>query len=268
MKKKNDQDDGTVEEFPIFDYEVPDSDTVDESNERNQSDGSHVEHLQRETDEALLRLDGRMQSYERQSIEKSQVASTRALTLSGVNLVLLVVVFFFGASLYSTLGILEHKNTSVDVTGLAEEQNNLSDKIQWLSEQVDNVVNSRQAGSDSGAGLTVMTQIEARLSQLEDSAKNVTLPEAMQDTMVITQPVTGQWIVSLFSFKGAEVAQQQAAELFDQGIQVAISAVEVQGATWYRLYLGGFTGKKDAEAYAEQARKALGFKLAWVTQVQ
>ena len=66
MKDKNNQNDGKGEEFPAFDYEVPDSDTLKEDvSERNQGNKTHVEHLQRETDEALLRLDGRMQSYER-----------------------------------------------------------------------------------------------------------------------------------------------------------------------------------------------------------
>ena len=42
----------------------------------------------------------------------------------------------------------------------------------------------------------------------------------------------------------------------DHGIQVAISAVEIQETTWHRLYLGGFTYKKDAKAYAEQLRSS------------
>ena len=61
MKDKNNQDDGKGEEFPAFDYEVPDSATLkEEVSERNQDDKVHVENLQRETDEALLRLDGRI----------------------------------------------------------------------------------------------------------------------------------------------------------------------------------------------------------------
>jgi len=267
MKDKNNQNDGKDEEFPAFDYEVPDSDTLKEDvSERNQGNKTHVEHLQRETDEALLRLDGRMQSYERQSIEKSQIASARALTLSWVNMILLIVFVFLGASLYSQVNILTNKDSSEDLTGLKEKQNTLSYKIQLLSEQVESVLKTAQVSSDSVASLKAIAEVEARLSQWEERAKEQA-PVA-NDRLVIEQPVTGQWIVSLFSFKEKAVAQEQAMKLFEQGIQVAISAVQVTGVTWYRLYIGGFTGKKDAEAYAEQTRTMLGLKLAWVAQVE
>jgi len=267
MKDKNNQNDGKDEEFPAFDYEVPDSDTLKEDvSERNQGNKTHVEHLQRETDEALLRLDGRMQSYERQSIEKSQIASARALTLSWVNMILLIVFVFLGASLYSQVNILLNKDSSDNLTGLTEKQNTLSYKIQLLSEQVESVLKTAQVSSDSVASLKAIAEVEARLSQWEERAKEQA-PVA-NDRLVIEQPVTGQWIVSLFSFKEKAVAQEQAMKLFEQGIQVAISAVQVTGVTWYRLYIGGFTGKKDAEAYAEQTRTMLGLKLAWVAQVE
>jgi len=267
MKDKNNQNDGKDEEFPAFDYEVPDSDTLKEDvSERNQGNKTHVEHLQRETDEALLRLDGRMQSYERQSIEKSQIASARALTLSWVNMILLIVFVFLGASLYSQVNILTNKDSSEDLTGLTEKQNTLSYKIQLLSEQVESVLKTAQVSSDSVASLKAIAEVEARLSQWEERAKEQA-PVA-NDRLVIEQPVTGQWIVSLFSFKEKAVAQEQAMKLFEQGIQVAISAVQVTDVTWYRLYIGGFTGKKDAEAYAEQTRTMLAFKLAWVAQVE
>jgi len=267
MKDKNNQNDGKDEEFPAFDYEVPDSDTLKEDvSERNQGNKTHVEHLQRETDEALLRLDGRMQSYERQSIEKSQIASARALTLSWVNMILLIVFVFLGASLYSQVNILLNKDSSDNLTGLTEKQNTLSYKIQLLSEQVESVLKTAQVSSDSVASLKAIAEVEARLSQWEERAKEQA-PVA-NDRLVIEQPVTGQWIVSLFSFKEKAVAQEQAMKLFEQGIQVAISAVQVTDVTWYRLYIGGFTGKKDAEAYAEQTRTMLGLKLAWVAQVE
>lgn len=267
MKDKNNQNDGKDEEFPAFDYEVPDSDTLKEDvSERNQGNKTHVEHLQRETDEALLRLDGRMQSYERQSIEKSQIASARALTLSWVNMILLIVFVFLGASLYSQVNILTNKDSSEDLTGLTEKQNTLSYKIQLLSEQVESVLKTAQVSSDSVASLKAIAEVEARLLQWEERAKEQA-PVA-NDRLVIEQPATGQWIVSLFSFKEKAVAQEQAMKLFEQGIQVAISAVQVTGVTWYRLYIGGFTGKKDAEAYAEQARTMLALKLAWVAQVE
>jgi cell division protein FtsN len=267
MKDKNNQDDGKGEEFPAFDYEVPDSVTLkEEVSERNQDDKVHVENLQRETDEALLRLDGRMQSYERQSIEKSQIASTRALTLSWVNMILLIVFVFLGASLYPQVNTLINQGSSENLIGLAEKQNNLSYKIQLLSEQVESVFKTAKVSSDPVVSLKTIAQVEARLSQLEESAK--ALAPVVNDRLVIEQPVTGQWIVSLFSFKEEAVAQQQAMKLFEQGIQVAISAVQVTGVTWYRLYIGGFAGKKDAEAYAEQIRASLGLKLAWVAQVE
>jgi len=267
MKDKNNQNDGKGEEFPAFDYEVPDSDTLKEDvSERNQGSNTRVEHLQRETDEALLRLDGRMQSYERQSIEKSQIASARALTLSWVNMILLIVFVFLGASLYSQVNILINKDSSENLTGLTEKQNTLSYKIQLLSEQVESVLKTAQVSSDSVAPLKAIAEIEARLSQWEERAKEQA--PVTSDRLVIEQPVTGQWIVSLFSFKEKAVAQEQAMKLFEQGIQVAISAVQVTGVTWYRLYIGGFTGKKDAEAYAEQTRTMLALKLAWVAQVE
>ena len=242
MKDKNNQNEGQGEEFPSFDYEVPEPDSTqlkDDVSQRSQDNEGHVEHLQRETDEALLRLDGRMQSYERQSIEKSQMASTRALTLSWVNLVLLIVFVFFGASWYSNVNVLINKNPSEGLNELTDKQNKLTYKIQLLSEQVESVL---------------------KMAKARESVIN--------NQLIIEQPIAGQWIVSLFSFKEEAVAQQQAMKLFDQGIQVAISTVQVSGVVWYRLYVGGFISKHDAEAYAEQTRTMLGLKLAWVAQAQ
>jgi len=242
MKDKNNQNEGQGEEFPSFDYEVPEPDSTqleDDVSQRSQDNEGHVEHLQRETDEALLRLDGRMQSYERQSIEKSQMASTRALTLSWVNLVLLIVFVFFGASWYSNVNVLINKNPSEGLNELTDKQNKLTYKIQLLSEQVESVL---------------------KMAKARESVIN--------NQLIIEQPIAGQWIVSLFSFKEEVVAQQQAMKLFDQGIQVAISTVQVSGVVWYRLYVGGFISKHDAEAYAEQTRTMLGLKLAWVAQAQ
>jgi len=242
MKDKNNQNEGQGEEFPSFDYEVPEPDSTqlkDDVSQRSQDNEGHVEHLQRETDEALLRLDGRMQSYERQSIEKSQMASTRALILSWVNLVLLIVFVFFGASWYSNVNVLINKNPSEGLNELTDKQNKLTYKIQLLSEQVESVL---------------------KMAKARESVIN--------NQLIIEQPIAGQWIVSLFSFKEEVVAQQQAMKLFDQGIQVAISTVQVSGVVWYRLYVGGFISKHDAEAYAEQTRTMLGLKLAWVAQAQ
>lgn len=265
MKDKNNQNEGRNEEFPSFDYEVPEPDSTqlkDDVSQRSQDNEVHVEHLQRETDEALLRLDGRMQSYERQSIEKNQIASTRALTLSWVNLVLLIVFVFFGASWYSNV----NKNPSEGLNELTEKQNKLTYKTQLLSEQVESVLKMAKVSSDQGDSLNAIAQVEARLLQLEGEAK--ARESVINNQLMIEQPIAGQWIVSLFSFKEEVVAQQQAMKLFDQGIQVAISTVQVSGVVWYRLYVGGFISKDDAEAYAEQTRTMLGLKLAWVAQAQ
>ncbi len=269
MKDKNNQNEGQGEEFPSFDYEVPEPDSTqlkDDVSQRSQDNEGHVEHLQRETDEALLRLDGRMQSYERQSIEKSQMASTRALTLSWVNLVLLIVFVFFGASWYSNVNVLINKNPSEGLNELTDKQNKLTYKIQLLSEQVESVLKMAKVSSNPVDSLNAIAKVETRLSQLEGQAK--ARESVINNQLIIEQPIAGQWIVSLFSFKEEAVAQQQAMKLFDQGIQVAISTVQVSGVVWYRLYVGGFISKHDAEAYAEQTRTMLRLKLAWVAQAQ
>ena len=77
---------------------------------------------------------------------------------------------------------------------------------------------------------------------------------------------SGAWSVNLMSLTDATIARQQLASIRGKGVSAEIKPAEISGRTWYRIRVGGFKSKQDAQKYAKAVAKKLGLASTWVTR--
>ncbi len=74
------------------------------------------------------------------------------------------------------------------------------------------------------------------------------------------------WALNLGSYAEAEIARGEARKLSVAGYAPVVMGVQIDGRTWYRLQLRGFSTAAEARAKADSLRDTLGFKGAWLVQ--
>jgi len=67
---------------------------------------------------------------------------------------------------------------------------------------------------------------------------------------LLDQPLSG-WAVKVSSFKENDIARSEAERLLAQGYPSFITRKNISGTTWYRVLVGPFTEKHDADRYME-----------------
>ncbi|PIE04842.1 MAG: hypothetical protein CSA76_02140 [Spirochaetales bacterium] len=72
--------------------------------------------------------------------------------------------------------------------------------------------------------------------------------------------------VQVFSSDNPSRAEDIRTELAEKGFPANVIAREVDGTTWYRVRIGGFSQKAEAEHYAGKLRAMDGFESSWVVQ--
>ncbi|MBR9977745.1 MAG: SPOR domain-containing protein [Bacteroidetes bacterium] len=80
------------------------------------------------------------------------------------------------------------------------------------------------------------------------SASHVRIPG--HEFEVIDEPLNG-WAVKVSSLKNVDHARQEARKLIAQGYAPFITRSHVGGATWYRVMVGPFSSKDDADRYQQ-----------------
>lgn len=78
---------------------------------------------------------------------------------------------------------------------------------------------------------------------------------------------SADWSVNLIAYKQDWYAKSKAAEFAQKGVPVEVIPVEVNGVMWYRLKVGGFANKAEADAYAARVKKALNLSSVWVGDI-
>lgn len=67
---------------------------------------------------------------------------------------------------------------------------------------------------------------------------------------MMDQPLSG-WAVKVSSFKESDIARSEARRLLAQGYPSFITRKHIGGTTWYRVLVGPFSDKHDADRYME-----------------
>ncbi len=76
---------------------------------------------------------------------------------------------------------------------------------------------------------------------------------------------SGNWGVNLVAFKQEWFAQSKAAEFARQGVYAEVIPIQGDGGTMYRLRVGGFASKKEANASKDKIRRVLNLDSVWVS---
>ena len=111
------------------------------------------------------------------------------------------------------------------------------------------------------------------------AAKEKTQPEALKakpiaaEKIVVKQePVKekrqeapGKWGVNLVAFKQEWFAKSKAAEFARQGVFAEVIPVREKNTTMYRLRVGGFKSKQEAQANTDKIKRALNLDSVWVS---
>ncbi len=71
-----------------------------------------------------------------------------------------------------------------------------------------------------------------------------------RDFSVVDEPMSG-WAVKVSSLKAEELARGEARRLLEQGYPSFITRKSIGGTTWYRVLVGPFSDKRDADRYQQ-----------------
>ncbi len=71
-----------------------------------------------------------------------------------------------------------------------------------------------------------------------------------RDFEVIEEPMSG-WAVKVSSLKSEDLARQEARKVLEQGYPSFITRKRISGITWYRVLVGPFSDKRDADRYQQ-----------------
>jgi hypothetical protein len=113
-----------------------------------------------------------------------------------------------------------------------------------------------RGGNDKGAETT--------------KTKSVTKPTATKEVLnaAIKPPkagAAGKYSVNMLSYQQEWFAQSKAAEFKQKGIPVEVVPIDPsKPGTKFRLKVGGFKNKAEADAYSDKVKKSLNLKETWV----
>jgi cell division septation protein DedD len=82
---------------------------------------------------------------------------------------------------------------------------------------------------------------------------------------VPTRPAAGGPVIQVFSSRDREQAERVVERLRNGGERPVLSGVEVGGQTMYRVRLGPFADRGEADRVAERVRRGFGLE-TWITQ--
>ena len=91
------------------------------------------------------------------------------------------------------------------------------------------------------------------------------VPETGRDGAAATPPVTDFVVVQVFSSTDVAQAERVLAQLRDGGYPALMSPVDVDGQPMYRVRVGPYTDRDEAQSVADRVRRA--YKLdTWITR--
>lgn len=132
----------------------------------------------------------------------------------------------------------------------------VSSKMDALEQAIGGVVNDLEA-------------LEKRVTKVATAptpAPAQAAPAKVRSTSPTPAPRSSGWVVNLLSLSSRADAESERNRLRRLGINAQLETAEVNGRTWYRLRVGGFGSKNEAEAYSRRVSARANLSGAWVTQ--
>ena len=116
-----------------------------------------------------------------------------------------------------------------------------------------------RGGSDKGSTVVEVTKTKSVTKQ---TATKEVLNVAVKPQKAIA---AGKYSVNMLSYQQEWFAQSKAAEFKQKGIPVEVVPIDAtKPGTKFRLKVGGFKNKAEADAYSDKVKKSLNLKETWV----
>src|SRR6185436_16755309 len=112
-----------------------------------------------------------------------------------------------------------------------------------------------------------LTRAERRAAARREREEKKRQAQGRGETPAAAEPArtAGQVVIQVFSSPEKDQAERIRGQLVRGGQRAFLSPVEVSGRTMYRVRIGPFDSRNEAQKVAEQVRK--GYKLdTWVTE--
>ncbi|MCI0668445.1 MAG: SPOR domain-containing protein [Methylococcaceae bacterium] len=102
----------------------------------------------------------------------------------------------------------------------------------------------------------------------EAAPKKSTAPVPARSKRPLSEKTRAQagWSVNLMSLTEMAIAKKEQEKMRKKGVSAEIQPTKVSGRTWYRVRVGGFKTKQEAQKFAESTKKKLGLAGTWVTR--
>lgn len=133
--------------------------------------------------------------------------------------------------------------------------------VQALAPTKDRAAKEAMSTKEALAPARVKTQLVPVKVKPVTPEKTVVKQEAAKEKPV----VLGRWGVNLGAFRQEWFARSKAAEFAQQGIFAEVIPVHEDNATMYRLRVGGFKTKAEANSKTAKIKKALNLDSVWVS---
>ncbi len=90
----------------------------------------------------------------------------------------------------------------------------------------------------------------------EKKSVNASVKTTSSEKKIHNTKAASGWSVNLSAYKKQSDAKRKADQLIQKGIPVKVTAVDMNNTKWYRLKLGSFKNKTNADAYAARIKKS------------
>ncbi len=162
------------------------------------------------------------------------------------------------------------------LASLAQDNQVLVQKIDALETEVANAPRTGPAVESLMRRITSLEQATQDQASTDDLTRMLeeqqALIQALQSeiqqlqTQSTQTTTSGQWSVHVSSFSRRANAESIRDELRNAGYPAEVHASEVQGRTWYRISLSGFSDRGEADLKRREIGEKLGYTQAWISR--
>ncbi len=116
------------------------------------------------------------------------------------------------------------------------------------------------ASPPKGGGAAVRSdaaKATAKAAPKPAPAKPATVKPAAKPMAAAPAPAGGDWVVNVASLSDAKAAAAEQARLKQAGINAEIEQTQMSGHTWYRVRVGGFNSRQEAQVYSDMLKEKI-----------
>ncbi|WP_341326570.1 SPOR domain-containing protein [Methylotuvimicrobium sp. KM2] len=223
----------------------------------------------------------------RKQLEASQ-AKTSSFNIAALSIAIIALLI---AGIFAWISNNRNTDLTAQVSRLSAQQqqpgkivgrqhyDELAAKIKRLSQQVSELSDAKEARLDSTEPKVIRADkindllekqkiLFDKFNNLENKIKQLSVKSTANSKSGTRQrsyaPKAQDYSINIGAFQKAATAEKKAGRLRKEGITVDINEVVVDGKTWYRLTIPGFSSMQEAQRFSETLKKQFGIKSVWI----